>query len=796
MNMKKTFNYIMAAAAAVLALVACQREQIFDQAGLSRVQDGRVFQAVIAEGETRATIGLDGKISWNSGDDISVFYSTYNHKYSFQGKDGDRTGKFVPEEVNDFIAATPLDTNRVYAVYPYKAEKYALEGPDGQEFYSISGHAIMPDGTLIIDFPFSQGYVPGCRVAPGSNPMVAVTKGPGDDVLRFKNVGGYIGVPVVGSGSVTWLELRAKDNQALSGSFRVKASPAGAPEILSYERGYGFIEIIPDSPVALSEDVPTEFWFTVPPTDFEGGFEISVGMASGRSYNFETSITRTVERNTSYKMNTVSVNDNVSGEEQTYVDPDTGSEVFFCSEYFWDEYIDVVIKYTEVDGVRYCKAYKTDGTGFFGDEQGTVLEFTWYLDKYNEYGFQVIDLPIQYIGFDYSGWSSVPESEASNPAYITDAYGYYHDVRQQINTDADTFYANYGRDYPRSYYDPAGKFVFNLFFYIMSGGSFGGSFGFYDEGINIKAPLYKNYGLYGVTVSNASPGDNKAVMEVGCSVSAVRYLITETSNDDIDSIWKQLENGSYTEVSEFKGNGEHKTATVVLPVMEPGQYRFCYAAVDESGGLWGLQYTDFTVLEPENDTWVSLGTGLYTDDFITTFWGAGNQTMEVEIMQSQEDSTRYKMVYPYDAKYPHNEEGDWDTSKSYDIVFVVADANHVYIPFQETGMDWGYGMISIGTAAGYYLMNGYSVEEIESAGIAFGTLADGVITFPAGSGMISMTGYNSGSIYKSNINGALSIALPGAVVSEDGASAGAVSVRKKVSRSAMTLNAQPLILKK
>lgn len=172
-----------------------------------------------------------------------------------------------------------------------------------------------------------------------------------------------------------------------------------------------------------------------------------------------------------------------------------------------------------------------------------------------------------------------------------------------------------------------------------------------------------------------------------------------------------------------------------------------------------FEYDLYTTAEiPE--VWKPIGTGLFTDDMFTTFFNVEPQTMEVEMAQSEDDPTRFKMIYPYDGKYPYNEVGDWDDSKSYDVVFTIPDADHVYITPQKIGVDWGYGMFSIASAAGRYVAAGYSFDVIEANDIAFGKLENGVITFGVGDMLISMAGYNSGAFYKGNTNGACQIVLP------------------------------------
>ena len=212
-----------------------------------------------------------------------------------------------------------------------------------------------------------------------------------------------------------------------------------------------------------------------------------------------------------------------------------------------------------------------------------------------------------------------------------------------------------------------------------------------------------------------------------------------------------------------------------------------------TNGDMDITITDTWETTPSPEVWKSIGTGIYTEDFFTTFFKVDPVTMDVEIEQSEDDPTRYRMIYPYDEKYIYNDPGDWDTSKSYDIVFTIPDADHVYITPQEIGVDWGYGMFSIASAAGRYIASGYDIEIIEKNGIPFGQLKDGVVTFPEeNSLLISMAGYNAGAFYYANTNGAFKITLPEAV-EKDSASTVPASIARPAQMVSSRLQAAPSV---
>ncbi|MBP6196917.1 MAG: hypothetical protein KA433_05305 [Fermentimonas sp.] len=84
--------------------------------------------------------------------------------------------------------------------------------------------------------------------------------------------------------------------------------------------------------------------------------------------------------------------------------------------------------------------------------------------------------------------------------------------------------------------------------------------------------------------------------------------------------------------------------------------------------------------------------------------------------------------------YPFNDPGDFDESKDYVTIIEIDDpkglSGSVYMYPHEIGVNWSYGMISIG-----------------SNGAKRGALSNGKITFPADAMFFSMAGYDGGAKY-------------------------------------------------
>lgn len=158
-------------------------------------------------------------------------------------------------------------------------------------------------------------------------------------------------------------------------------------------------------------------------------------------------------------------------------------------------------------------------------------------------------------------------------------------------------------------------------------------------------------------------------------------------------------------------------------------------------------------------TWKSIGKALYTDDYVTGFFGLPQLvTYKVDAEQANENENVIRLKNVYGAAYPYNEPGDYDTKKDYYIVLNCTDPDAVYIDgWCDLGMDWGYGMFSI-ASYGWYLWNGGagSFEEVKAAGY-FGKLSEDLcITFPVKGLLIDMANYGTG---YANPNGATKIDL-------------------------------------
>lgn len=171
--------------------------------------------------------------------------------------------------------------------------------------------------------------------------------------------------------------------------------------------------------------------------------------------------------------------------------------------------------------------------------------------------------------------------------------------------------------------------------------------------------------------------------------------------------------------------------------------------------------------------WTALGTGLYVEDIIySTFTSAhGTWTYEVEIDEHSETPGLYRLRTPY-AYW-----SEWwgEGSGEEDILVHAEDPNGVYINEQPMGLQYDGAPMSFATRGGFLIDNNSDYDPsivINYFAGQFGTLEDGIITFPVltattSSGETNYQGYlffGENTVYV-GMNGSIAIALPSAVES-------------------------------
>lgn len=258
-------------------------------------------------------------------------------------------------------------------------------------------------------------------------------------------------------------------------------------------------------------------------------------------------------------------------------------------------------------------------------------------------------------------------------------------------------------------------------------------------------------------------GASKTVLQEG--QASVEFPIYRTSKEGSLTVGIECTaSASFFEIPSsvtFDDGKDEASIKVSFPfssIQKNVAYTFDFSIEEGKASIYGsLSAKTFTLIY---ETWTSLGYATYVDDFVTTFFNAPSIAYQVEIQENSELPGVYRLVNPYGKPYPYNVTGDYNANEDSYMVINAVDPDRVYIETSESSMDWGYGKFIMSSDAYMTLLDGATADEVDEEGL-FGTLANGMITFPKGTLLIAMAGYNNGSFYYANLNGKFLVAFPG-----------------------------------
>lgn len=262
-----------------LLAVSCSIHEL----DLNEVSSGDVmFYASLesySEPDTRVYVDQKVKMLWDAKDQISIFNkSSLNQQFEFTGETGDNAGGF-----NEIMTppGTGTDLSFICAVYPYR-----------------SSTRIDKEGVMTLTLPEEQAYKDG-SFGVGVNTMVSSTDAE-DNMLKFKNVGGYLVLKFYGEGvSVSSIKLEGNNQERLSGDATLTPAVGKVPMISMSPTAKTSVTLNCENPVDLSatKEGASQFWMVVPPTDFLQGFTLTVKDPYGREFVQKTSAKLSVQRN-------------------------------------------------------------------------------------------------------------------------------------------------------------------------------------------------------------------------------------------------------------------------------------------------------------------------------------------------------------------------------------------------------------------------------------------------------------------------------------------------------------------
>lgn len=276
-TMKKLWMAATCTAAFVLA--SCQEES-FE----GRPDPDNYYASVETFGtDTRTALGEGQSVIWSLEDRIAIFEGTgagqaYQVLDSYVGKS---SGEFAEVEglVTEGIGASLEGT---IAVYPFNEDLSVTSGANGD--YIIEG----------ISFPSEQKYIAG-SFSDEAFPMTAICEN-GSRKLSFKNIGGVLKLSLTGNNSVSQITLTGNSGEPLSGSATVTLGSDGIPSVTMSDDASTSVTLVCDPAVQLDPETATDLYISIPPTEFEAGFKVTILDEDGKEHGLATHKTNSVER--------------------------------------------------------------------------------------------------------------------------------------------------------------------------------------------------------------------------------------------------------------------------------------------------------------------------------------------------------------------------------------------------------------------------------------------------------------------------------------------------------------------
>jgi hypothetical protein len=241
---------------------------------------------------------------------------------------------------------------------------------------------------------------------------------------------------------------------------------------------------------------------------------------------------------------------------------------------------------------------------------------------------------------------------------------------------------------------------------------------------------------------------------------SVEFVVKRlTENDDITvPVEVKASEENLFEVSEvyFEDGQTETTVKVDFPNAQPGvTYTLTLEIVDPEYALtYGVNptYLTYSVIIEKYDL---LGTATFREGLITGYQSSPEGIeWEVEVYTNELKPGWYFFKDAYSAAPWHPKDATFSTG-SY-LTINAENPARVYMPFQNLGCSWGYGWMYAGSLA--------PEAGISGGTPAYGTLVDGVISFPANGMVFGETEYNNLELYLTNTSGLFRICLPGAVL--------------------------------
>lgn len=286
-NMKKLIYLLFS----IVLFCSCGKGELIEQPNLGGMSDGNlpeVIYASIADDqnpETRTYVAADKTVMWEPGDAVSFFYGNQqNARYVYEGELAASKVQFNLQE--DGKPGGAHNCSR--GIYPYNPNITVETQGDVDKI-----HVTYPDVQTYAQNSFGRG----------ANLMIATGADSQDDKLYFRNACGYLVIKLYGKATVKSITLSAVDGvDKIAGEATIVTDGNNIPMPTMSDKASSYVTLDCSNGgkgVALGadKDNPTEFWFALPPVNFEDGIKIVVTDMNGNLYTKQTTKAVNITRN-------------------------------------------------------------------------------------------------------------------------------------------------------------------------------------------------------------------------------------------------------------------------------------------------------------------------------------------------------------------------------------------------------------------------------------------------------------------------------------------------------------------
>ena len=314
--------------------------------------------------------------------------------------------------------------------------------------------------------------------------------------------------------------------------------------------------------------------------------------------------------------------------------------------------------------------------------------------------------------------------------------------------------SDYYATYPCTFDPKTGHFVLNVVYYVSAG-----HFGYGPETVQVAGFYIPDYTFEAkykkvITDEEKNAFAQIVVSHMGTDIEKAMACVMEDEADDA-AVADALAEGDLVGTDLVVGENN-----LAIDKALSGKLKVVVCTV-AGGAVKYVNSYGFEYYPEENNSWVSLGMGLYTEGIVCSLYDIEAQTYEVEIQERKDTPGLYRIVNPYGEKWSYAAANSMNPASYLEIN--ATDAKGVYIASQMLGVKLEDGDTEIGFASigGYYYESGaYTIEELKTSGM-LGQIVDGVITFPTMSnGSQGVVYYGSKAYYGGQ---GIQIVLPDAV---------------------------------